>query len=79
MPSLDFSFADDVCSDLGSRAQRDGIQSLSEQERAVLLVWWAQGIIGNGGFEYFYEGASNMIDVAEAFQELGFAEAAQAC
>jgi hypothetical protein len=79
MPSEDFDFANTVCSSLGSRAERDGTESLSGPERNVLLVWWAQGIIGNGGFEYFYEGACNMAEVAEAFQELGFSEASQAC
>ncbi len=79
MPTQDFDFASAVCNNLGSRAERDGIESLSEPERSVLLVWWAQGIIANGGFEYFYEGACNMAEVAAAFQALGFSEAAEAC
>ena len=77
--SRDFAFVSAVCDGLGNRAERDGLQSLSEPERSVLLVWWAQGIIGNGGFEYFYEGACNMPEIAAAFQELGLSEAADAC
>ena len=79
VPPHEFTFVDDIYRRLGDRAERDGLHSLSEQERSVLLVWWAQGIIANGGFEYFYEGACNMAEVADAFQELGFSEAADAC
>ena len=77
--SQDFDFVSSICDGLGERAEQDGIESLTEPERSVLLVWWAQGIICNGGFAYFYEGACNMPEVAGAFQELGFEEAAQAC
>ena len=79
MPTQDFDFTSAVCNNLGSRAERDGIESLSVPERSVFLAWWAQEIIENGGFEYFYEGACNMAEVAAAYQELGFAAAAQAC
>ena len=68
MPPQAFDLAGEICDNLGRRAEENGIQSLSKPEQTVLLVWWAQGIIGNGGFEYFYEGACNMTDVAEAYQ-----------
>ncbi len=79
MPSQDFNFVNAIYSHLGNRAECKGLQSLSKPEHSVLLVWWAQGVIANGGFEYFYEGACNIAEVAAAFQELGFTEAAQAC
>jgi hypothetical protein len=74
----DCQFVSDVLELLGARAEAQGLDSLSQAEQRVLLVGWAQGIVGNGGFQYFYEGASNARQVADAFEALGFSEAASA-
>ena len=68
-----------IASILGGKAEAEGIEALSVYERNVLLPYWASGIIGNGGFQYFYEGAINAIEVAEAFDALGLSECAEAC
>ncbi len=79
MPSSDFDFVNTIGEGLGQRAEAAGLASLSPEEQTVLLAWWASGIIGNGGFRYFYEGASNAAQVASAFEALGFSDAANAC
>jgi hypothetical protein len=64
---------------LGRRAKQTGLDSLSQPERNVMLASWAQGIIGNGVFQYFYEKTSIAAQVADASEALGFDEAATAC
>jgi hypothetical protein len=68
-----------VADRLGDRANVEGIEGLGPQERTVLLPWWLKGIVDNGGFKYFYEGATETLAVAEAFDALGLSEAAAAC
>jgi hypothetical protein len=75
--SLDF--VNKATDPLGDRAEANGIQSLSYPEQVALITLWATGIIDNGGFRYFYEGANNTEQVADAFDTLGFHDAAQAC
>jgi hypothetical protein len=65
--------------ELCTRADEGGLESLPDRQRTVVLAWGARGIIGNGGFRYFFEGAWHMTAVADAFRILGFAEAADAC
>lgn len=75
----DFDFVNTVAVSIGGRAEREGIEFLSSAEQNVFLVWWANGIIENGGFRYFYEGACNTEQVAVAFEVIGLPKAAQAC
>ena len=74
-----FDTIDRIATRIGERAERDGLASLSLVEKTVLLPWWASGIIGNGGFQYFYEGASEAAEVADAFDRIGCPAAAEAC
>ena len=76
--SPEFDFVENTHKQLGTFANENGLDDLTPAERVVLLTWWAKGIIDNGGFEYFYEGATNTLEVAEAFEALGYAEAAAA-
>ncbi len=64
---------------LGQKADALGSSALASLERTVLLAWWARGVIGNGGFKYFFEGGSELGPIARAFRSLGFPQAAQAC
>src|SRR5258706_7684422 len=52
---------------------------LLEPAQVILLTYKAKGIIDNGGFQFFYEGASHAIDVAWAFDELGFPDVGDIC
>jgi len=56
-----------------------GLRNFTQPERTVLLACWAMGIIQNGGFRFFYEGATNMGEVPYAYECLGYHEAAEAC
>lgn len=53
-----------------------------EEERVVILTWHAAGIIGNGGFNYLFEGCFRgdpyFARTAEAFETIGCKEAAAA-
>jgi uncharacterized protein DUF4375 len=64
---------------LGQKADDLGLSALEAPERTVLLAWWARGVIGNGGFKYFFEGGSELGPVAREFRALGFPKAAEAC
>jgi len=59
-----------IIKELGVRAEMDGIGTLNEEERDVLVPYWARGIIGNGGFKYFFEGTYDLADVARRFRQL---------
>jgi hypothetical protein len=74
-----FHFVNEIYIALGKQANKHGIGSLTFPERVAHLSWWASGIIGNGGFRFFYEGATNVDQVAEAYETLGFQHAAAAC
>lgn len=63
----------------GRICEPGGMRNFSPAEKVVLLTWWAVPIIENGGFQYFYEGATNAVEVADAFDSLGLTEAATAC
>lgn len=76
----DFNLVNDLFKEIALRCDSDDDYTrLSQPEQVVLLVWNASGIIDNGGFQYFYELTSNMTDVAWAYEELGYVEAAAAC
>jgi hypothetical protein len=64
---------------LGQKADDSGLSAFEPPERTVLLAWWARGVIGNGGFKYFFEGGAELGPVARAFHALGFPKAAEAC
>jgi hypothetical protein len=64
---------------LAARADEAGTDSLTPPEQAIVRAWSAAGILGNGGFRYFYEGATDMAAVADAFEVLALPQAAQVC
>lgn len=78
MSTDDYTLVEDVCEQLAARADEEGLASLSPLQRGVLLPYWAKAIVDNGGFQYFYEGAENAAEVVDAFERLGFVEAASA-
>lgn len=60
------------------RAEQDGIESLTHPQQVVVRFVAGKGIIDNGGFRYFYEGATWAADLADAFDELGLPRQAEA-
>ena len=64
---------------LGEKADSHGIQALSEEERNVLVPYWARGLIGNGGFRYFFEHDHPLSDTVRRMRSLGLGSTADAC
>jgi len=58
------------------------VAKMNEPERVVTLVWHSFGIIGNGGFQYLFEGTfkgdPGFVLTAAAFRRIRCAEAAEA-
>lgn len=75
----EWDFVCEVSERLAKRANDDGIESLTPAEQVVVWTRSASGIIGNGGFTYYYEGATETLEVAAAFDTLGLHDAAEAC
>ena len=73
----DILLATQVVHALGEIAERKGLHSLGEDARVVFLSLWAQGLVENGGFDYFYQGAANSEEVGEAYAKLGLHEVAR--
>ncbi len=76
MPSEHFDAVDAVFHRLAEREQQRGGESIVDIERVVLLVWHASGIVGNGGFHYFFECALPLLATAQAYDRVGVEQAA---
>lgn len=77
MPSDDFKMVDRIFGRILDKKEKDGIEALAPEERVVLLIWHATGIIGNGGFQYFYEQELDAEAVACAFDKIGSRKCAE--
>jgi hypothetical protein len=64
---------------LGEEADAEGIDRLTDEQRNALVPYWARGVIGNGGFRYFFQGNHDLTDVARRLRTLGLDPAAEAC
>ena len=64
---------------LGTLANALGIRAVPLPGRHAIAAVTAYGIVGNGGFRYWYEGATETDIIAEAFAALGFDAAGKAC
>jgi len=74
----DSELCDAVFSRFAELNNRINVDSYTEEERVVTLVLHATGIIGNGGFQYLFEGEFNgdpgYIHTAAAFETIGASE-----
>jgi Domain of unknown function (DUF4375) len=75
MRSKEFEIIDATFCALADREEKRGSQSISDIERVVLLVWHASGIIGNGGFLYFFECGLPLSATASAYSRIGVEQA----
>ena len=71
MESRDFELIDRAFCVLTECESRHGSDSLDETEQVVLRVWHASGIIGNGGFRYFFECGLPLAATAEDYSRIG--------
>lgn len=78
---VDEQAARELVQSLGEQADTHGFGSLGIHQRVILLAWAGRGIIGNGGFRYWYEGKGEeeTCDLAAAFRLLGCEAVAGAC
>jgi hypothetical protein len=67
---------DRVFDALVDRESVTGPDSINDIERVVLLIVHASGIIGNGGFRYFFECDLPLRATAEAYSRIGVETAA---
>ena len=67
----DFEMINAVFSTLVEREKQRGAEGINDIERVVLLVWHASGIIGNGGFRYFFECGLSLPETAKAYERIG--------
>ena len=79
MASEDNKFVTQVMEgQLYKRVERLGRESLSGPARTAFLLWRTRELVGDGGVAHFHQGNLDVSAVVDAFQKLGFAEAAQA-
>ena len=71
----DFELCNGVFSRFADFNNSIDVDSYTEEQRVVTLVWHAGGLIGNGGFEYLFEGDfqgdPGFIYTAAAFATIG--------
>lgn len=72
-----FDLVDSLFCRIDQIVQKSGANSLSIQEKAIYTIWHAYGIIGNGGFHYFFENRLNPEEAAKAYEFIGLNEAAE--
>jgi len=74
----DFKLCDAVFCRFADFNNQIDVESYTEEERVVTLVWHATGIIGNGGFQYLFEGEftgdPGFVCTAAAFKTIGASE-----
>lgn len=62
-----------------ARANELDVQALEPHERVATLVWWAHGVVGNGGLEYLLgghlRGDPAFVHTAAAFEAIGATKA----
>src|SRR4051812_44953511 len=81
--SDDFELCSGVFKHIADRHGNElNVDEETEPERVVTLVWHSYGIIGNGGFQYLFEGTFNgdpgFVLTAAAFRRIRCAGAAEA-
>lgn len=67
----DFEFVDNTFTALAQRERDRGPSTITDIEQIVLLVWHAAGIIGNGGFRYFFECGLPLKETQDAYARIG--------
>jgi len=78
----DFELCNQLFSRLAEFCNEIDVDSYTELERVVTLVWHSGGLIGNGGFHYLFEGDFSgdpgFVYTAAAYQRIGASRAYEA-
>jgi Domain of unknown function (DUF4375) len=75
MISSNFEQINKIFNALAQREEKLGKESINDIEQVVLVVWHASGIIGNGGFRYFFECGLSLKETATAYEQIGVEKA----
>lgn len=74
--SNDFVFVDHLVGEAEDKKAAKGLAALCATEKHAIAIWAASGIIGNGGFQYFFENGLSAEAAAEGYDAIGMAETA---
>jgi ribonucleotide reductase beta subunit family protein with ferritin-like domain len=76
------AISDKLFEQYGELANLNGISSIPEPARTLIAVYTAQGIIGNGGFAYFFasafQGNNSYETIINSYKNIGLKEHANA-
>jgi hypothetical protein len=72
----DFDYVDGIVCRAEDKKAAAGVAVLRSEEKHAMAIWAAVGIIGNGGFQYFFENDLSAEESAEAFDSIGMPETA---
>lgn len=67
----DFEFVNGVVCRAEDKRKTTGEGALRPEEKHAAAIWAASGIVGNGGFQYFFENGLSAEESAEAFDAIG--------
>ena len=73
----DFEFIDGVVCRAEEKKAAGGDGALRTEERHALAIWAASGIIGNGGFQFYFENALSCEDAAEGYNSISMPKTAE--
>lgn len=71
----DFELINNIFCALADRETESDSPGITDIEQVVLLVWHAAGIIGNGGFRYFFECGLPLRETENAYARIGVEDA----
>jgi hypothetical protein len=72
----DFDYVDGIVCRAEERKTAAGVCALRSEEKHAMAIWAAVGVIGNGGFQYFFENELSAEESAEAFDSIGMPKTA---
>lgn len=76
MTTSDFEFVNGVVCRAEEKKTAGGDAALRVEERHASEIWAASGIIGNGGFQYFFENGLSCEAVAESYEAIAMPKTA---
>lgn len=69
---------DELAKACGTQADTEGLETLTEPQKVLVHIWSAGGIIGNGGFRYFFESGLDGPATVRAYDAVGLPAKADA-
>ena len=76
MTTSDFEFVNGVVCRAEEKKTAGGDAALRVEERHASAIWAASGIIGNGGFQYFFENGLSCEAASESYEAIAMPKTA---